>query len=459
MLEEVIGIIRDATANDTYRGKLFLVGGLLRDRALRIVPDEDVDIVCLTDALETAEYLNAKGLTDHAPVVYPRFGTAMVTIKGVTVEFATARRESYDRHSRKPMIEPATLEEDVLRRDFTVNTLLEDLHSAQVLDLTGRAFTDLDLRLIRTPLDPVVTFQDDPLRMLRAVRFAAKLDFQIEESAYQAILKCADRLDIISGERIRDELSKMLLMPKASRGLEMLKGSGLLDGFAPELTAMSDVQQNVFHLYDVWTHTMKALDNLPSEAGLSVRLGVLFHDIGKPLTRTEDEDGSVHFYSHQSVGADMTRDILHRLKYPNSIISEVGNLVARHMRIGEYNERWSDTAVRRLVRDLGEQMDELFILSEADKAACNPEYHYLDSSVVRHRIESVQKRADYRQVESPLDGNEIMRVADIPPGPLVGHYKDMLINEILEGRLEPKDKLEAERILRCTLEGNSGEES
>lgn len=456
MLDETIAVIRDATRDTPLQGRLFLVGGLLRDRALGLAPEQDVDIVCLADALDAAKLLHAKGLTDHSPVVYPRFGTAMVSVGGISVELATARRESYDPGSRKPAVEPATLQEDVARRDFTVNTLLEDLHTGEELDLTGMARADLAARLIRTPLEPEATFRDDPLRLLRAVRFAAKLGFEIEEKTYRAILACAGRLEIISSERIRDELGKTLLLRGASKGMELLRETGLLEVFAPELSAMHGVDQNVFHVYDVWTHTMRALDSLPPQADLTVRLGVLFHDIGKPATKSADDAGGVHFYGHQAVGADMTREILHRLKFPNAQIESVVRLVALHMRIGEYTEQWSDAAVRRLVRDFGGELDQLFTISHADRAACNPEYNLLDPETVRARVEQVRREADYAVVESPLDGREIMELAGIPAGPLVGRYKSMLVEEILDGRLAPDDKETARKILMQALENQNG---
>ncbi|MCC6484453.1 MAG: HDIG domain-containing protein [Armatimonadetes bacterium] len=455
MIDQTIATIRQATDNDQLRDKLFLVGGLLRDLALGLTPEQDVDIVCLTDALGVAEHLFNAGVTDHSPVLYPRFGTAMVTVKGIPVELATARRESYSPQSRKPVVDPATLHEDVLRRDFTVNTLLRNLHTREELDLTGRAFADLQARIIRTPLNPLDTFTDDPLRMLRAVRFAAKLGFEIEKQTEDALRASVERLAIISRERIQEEFSKTLMLAQNTRGLEILRETGLLQEFAPELAQMYGVTQNEFHLYDVWTHTLKAVDNLPESADLTLRLGTLFHDIGKPSTRTEDDSG-VHFYGHQHVGAEMTRTVLQRLKYSNDLIQKVERLVDKHMRIGEYNKEWSDSAVRRLVRDLGEQMEELFVLSDADKAACNPEHFYLDSSVVRERVEHVQAEQDYRRVQSPLDGREIMQLAGIGPGPKVGQYKEALINEMLEGRLSPDDTPKARSILKQLVEKDHG---
>ncbi len=459
MLDEAISTIRNAFCGSPFEGKLFLVGGLIRDRLLGLPPEQDIDLVCLCDALQAARWLQNAGVADHSPVVYPRFGTAMVSVRGIQVELATARRESYAPDSRKPeRVEPATLEEDVLRRDFTVNTLLEDLFTGERLDLTRRALPDLEARIIRTPLDPNETFNDDPLRMLRAVRFAAKLEFEIEEDTWNAICERAGRLEIISRERIRDELAKTLMLPprRAARGLDLMMQSGLMAQFAPEIAEMVGVEQNVFHLYDVWTHTLKAIENLSEESSLDERLAMLLHDVGKPRTRTVDEAGGVHFYGHQQVGAEMAGELLHRLKFPNQTVARVSRLVAQHMRIGEYSDEWSDSAVRRLVRDLGEDMESLFTIAEADRAACNPEHHYLDPAVVRGRIRKVQDEADYARVQSPLDGRAIMHIAGLQPGPEVGRLKDYLVNEILEGRLAEGDREAAERLLRQKLEQEHG---
>ncbi len=453
MLQEAISTIREFTRGGPYEGKLFLVGGLVRDRLLRLPPEQDIDIVCLADALAVARSIAQAGLTDHAPVVFERFGTAMVTVSGIQVEFATARRESYAPDSRKPAsVQMATLEEDAQRRDFTVNTLMEHLHTGELLDLTGRGRRDIVHRIIRTPLDPHETFRDDPLRMLRAVRFAARLEFRIEKATERAIRECAGRLQIVSLERIRDELCRLMMARRASHGLQVLLDTGLLQHFAPDLAAMAGVEQNVYHMYDVWTHTLKALDALPPYAGLEERLAMLLHDIGKPGTRTVDEEGNVHFYGHQQLGAETAGALLHELKFPNDVIARVVRLVDRHMRIGEYSPDWTDTAVRRLVRDLGDDMDALFTISDADKAACNPEYHYLDSSVVRDRIGEVQAEADYAHIQSPLDGREIMSIAGIGPGPRVGELKEYLVSEMLEGRLAEGDRETAERLLRARLE-------
>jgi poly(A) polymerase len=440
-MSEVLQALRDATAGTGYEGKLYLVGGVVRDRVMdRVRPEEDIDLVLIGDAIELADFLHEYGVTDHAPVVYPRFGTAMVSIKGRRVELVQARAESYVPESRKPEVRPATLLDDVLRRDFTINTLLENLHSGEVLDLTGKAMRDIEARLIRTPTDPFVTFDDDPLRMLRAVRFAATLGFDIEPATCKAILDRAPRLAIISKERIRDEFVKILLSEGRSQGMEMLAETGLLAQFAPELLDMRGVTQNIYHIYDVWTHTMKALEYLKDEAPLTLRLATLMHDVGKPPTRTVDEQGWVHFYGHQKVGADMARRILNRLRFPNDETSRAVKLIAMHLRVGEYDEEWTDAAVRRLIRDAGEDLEALIELTRVDKAASNTELPSVDLDELQAHIEQVKRDTAPETLKSPLTGQEIMQMLGIEPSPMVGKVKEFLVNEVIEGRIRPEDK-------------------
>ncbi|MCC6731213.1 MAG: HD domain-containing protein [Chthonomonadales bacterium] len=452
---EALERIRAATAHTPYEGRVYLVGGVLRDRVLGLPPAQDVDLVVEEDAVALAHLLRSKGVAERRPTVYPRFGTAMVSVAGVQVEFVTARAERYGAGSRKPTVRRATLRDDVLRRDFTINTLLENLHSAELLDLTGRALADLREGVIRTPLAPEETFHDDPLRMLRAVRFAARLGFRVEERAWQAIEQMAGRLNlmgpaspVVSAERIRDEVLKTLLSPDPAGGMEMLRRSGLLRQFWPELQAMVGVAQNAWHSHDVWDHTMLALRSLALDAGQTVRLAVLLHDVGKPATRSEDPRG-VHFYEHQFVGADMARVLLQRLRLPNDEVREVTTLVALHMRLGEMRSEWSDAAVRRLIRDTSAHLGALFLVARADTAAMSPAAPVTDLDAVRARIEAVNREADAARMASPLDGNEIMVALGVAPGPVVGEAKEMLVNEVIEGRLRDGDKAGALDRLRA----------
>ena len=449
--ETVLETLRAATRGTEYDGRLFLVGGFVRDKAMGLsLAKDDIDIVLEGDALALAHFLREKGAADYNPVVFPRFGTAMVVIKGRDVELVTARVESYVPDSRKPeTVEPGTLQDDARRRDFTINTLLQNLHTGQITDPLGRAFADIEAQIIRTPTDPLLTFQDDPLRMLRAVRFAARFGFAIEPFTWKAIRQSAERLAIISQERIRDEFCKTLLTICASLGLELLKDSGLLAQFAPELMEMVGVTQNEFHAYPVWDHTLVALGNLSADASLTLRLATLFHDVGKPRTKGVGDDGRVHFYGHQEVGAEITRRWMTRLKFSNDEIAAVSLLVAQHMRIGEYKANWTDSAVRRLLRDLGPQLDDLFAIHRVDVSALGPDYQDISrAEELQVRMKPIQEAQDISALTSPLDGQELMTLLSLPPGRRVGEVKEYLTNEVIDGRLAPDDKAGATRMAR-----------
>jgi poly(A) polymerase len=455
--EQILQTLRDAVRGTQYEHKLFLVGGFVRDQVMGLPSGkDDIDLVLEGDALELARFLRKLGTADFEPVVYPKFGTAMVVVKGRAVEMVTARIESYASGSRKPdSVEAGTLADDAKRRDFTINTLLQSLETGEVSDPLGLAFADIESQTIRTPTDPKLTFQDDPLRMLRAVRFAARFGFRVEPFTWKAIRQSAPRLSIISAERIRDEFCKTLMTPRAPLGLELLKDSGLLAQFAPELTAMVGVTQNEFHAYPVWDHTLLALGNLSPDASLTLRLATLCHDIGKPPTKAAGDDGRVHFYGHAETGAEITRKLMTRLKFSNDEIAAVTKLVAQHMRVGEYKPLWTDAAVRRLIRDLGPQLDDLFEIHRVDVSALAPDHTDISRArELRSRMAPIQEAQDISTLTSPLDGQELMARLALRPGKQLGAVKEYLVNEVVEGRLDPDDKEEAERLARVFLTGN-----
>ncbi len=446
-MDQVLDRLRRATEGTRYEGQLYLVGGIVRDKLLDLKPNEDIDIVLEGDAGELAEFLHQQGVAEHFPVRYPRFGTAMISVDGRQVELVRARTESYNPASRKPSTQPGTLHDDVLRRDFTINTLLENLHTGEVLDLTGRGIADLREGVIRTPVDPAATFEDDPLRMLRAIRFATRFGFAIDPEVLGAIVTSAPRLSIVSGERIREELLKIIVEPGAGEGLEMLRVTGLLSEFAPELSAMYGVTQNVYHIHDVWTHTIKVLESIPPDSGIIPRLAALLHDVGKPKTRSVDESGFAHFYNHQIVGAEIARRIMRRLKFSNAQIDEVSFLISMHLRVGEYDHQWTDTAVRRLLREVGDQLDDLISLTKADKAAANPDMPKADLDAFRAHVARVREGLAWSRISSPLDGREIIRLLGGEPGPVIGEIKAYLEHEIVEGNLLPGDKAAAAELV------------
>lgn len=447
-MDDLIRALREATEGTEYENRLYLVGGVVRDAVLGIEPEEDVDLVLEGDAGELAHFLLRRGVGSHPPVVFPRFGTAMLTVDGHQVEIVGARKESYDRTSRKPSTVPGTLLDDVLRRDFTINTLLQNLHTDEILDLTGRALSDIQAGLIRTPREPTATFDDDPLRMMRAVRFASRLGFSIDADTYQAIRDCSQRLAIVSAERIREEFTKIVMSDGARRGLEMLRETGLLGKFAPELPVTHGVTQNIYHIDDVWTHTLKTLESIPAEQGITLKLAALLHDVGKPPTRSVDEQGGVHFYGHQKIGAEIARRILHRMRFPNSQVDEIAFLISMHLRVGEYDSGWSDAAVRRLIRDAGKHLDKLIVLTRADKGAANPDMPSVDIDALERHIDKIRSELAGQRIASPLDGKEIIELLGIAPGPEIGRAKEFLESRVIEGWLLPGDKSAAAELLR-----------
>lgn len=447
-MRTIIEKLRSATRGTEYEGRLYLVGGIVRDRVMGLSAEEDVDVVLEGDAAQLAAFLYNKQISAHPPTTYPRFGTAMLRVGGSRVEFVGARKESYDPTSRKPATEPGSLQDDVLRRDFTINTLLENLHTGEILDLTSKARQDIRDHIIRTPQDPLVTFEDDPLRMLRAIRFASRFGFRIDPETYDAIKKQSHRLDIVSAERIRGEFSKILMTEDAPGGLEMLRETRLLEGFAPELAATYGVRQNKYHRYDVWHHSLKTLEHIPVEQGIVMRLAALLHDVGKAPTRTVDEEGEAHFYGHEAVGAEIAQRLLRRLTYSNAKAEEVGFLISMHLRVGSYRDDWSDTAMRRLIRDAGGYLDKLIVLTEADRTAARSSARDADLTPFRKRLAEVKIKLEGRKIASPLNGREIMEALGLATGPNIGKVKKYLEEQVVAGNLLPGDKARARELIR-----------
>lgn len=454
--EHALEQIRAATSGTDLDGRIYLVGGALRDEFLRVPHGADLDLVLEGDAVALAKQLFDVGLSSHYPVLYPRFGTAMIHILtpdasvggGVDVELVTARSESYHPDSRKPEVQAGSLREDIFRRDFTINTLARNLHSGELLDLTGLAISDIRAGLIRTPVEPRVTFFDDPLRMLRAVRFASRFNFTIEDQTWESICAEAERLrpPTIALERIREEFNKVALLPgkRFRAGMDLLLHSGLLERFLPEMLPMQGCTQGAWHAHDVWDHTLTALESLPDDAPLELRLALLWHDVGKPYTRTEDDRG-VHFFGHPAVGAELTRVMMNRLKYSNDEIRDTVAMVKLHMRLGDYREQWDDPAVRRLIRDIHPWMDGLFSLTECDRSAVDiPEGISCDLPSIRARMDALMSAVT---IDSPLDGRQIMQILETGEGPHLRDAKEYLVNEVIDGRLGRDDTSAAEQMI------------
>jgi poly(A) polymerase len=446
MMHPVLQQLREATVRTQWSGRLFVVGGAVRDELLTGNAPTDFDLMVQGDAVELARYLFAEGISSIAPVIYPRFGTAMVRIADQQVELASARAESYDPRTRKPEVRPGTLEEDAARRDFTVNALMRNLHSNEVLDPTGLGLADFDARLLRTPKDPHATFSEDPLRMLRAVRFQWQLGFEPVEGLRSAIQQEAPRLAIISAERITEELKKMLALPEGHRCLEDLQSLGLTAQFAPEFDAMVGVEQGKFHFLDVWHHTLLVVANTRPD-DLILRLAALFHDIGKPATRFVDDDGNVRFFGHEEVGAKLTRVVMRRLKFSSAEVDAVTLLVRHHMRLASMPV-FTPAAGRRVVRDLGEETERLLDLVEADASALRPGVRSLDLGPIRETLRRIQSAAEKTPLVSPLSGEEIQAILGVEPGRIVGEAKAFLTELVLDGDLDGTDRVGAQTRLR-----------
>ncbi len=446
--------LAEATRGTEFENKIYLVGGCVRDELLGLEPKTDFDLVITGDAVALAGWIWEQGISTIPPVNYPRFGTAMVQIEGFPVELVTARRENYVEESRKPIVEPASLDEDARRRDFTINTLLRNLHSGELIDPLGLGVSDLNARVLAAPDDPVKLFSEDPLRMLRAVRFKWQLDLTPGRGLYEAVWAERERLKIISAERIRDEWIKMLLLPnKHAVGAmrDMLK-LGLLEQFLPEFLPMVGLFQGGFHHLDVWEHTLLVVESLGSPTAadspnrLILVLSALFHDVSKPETRSY-EGGKIRFFAHEVVGAKRTAEILTRLKFPGETIEAVVILVKNHMRLATFHEL-SKPATRRLIRDTDGLTHLLLDLVEADCAALKPGVKSLDLSPIRAAIETVMIETPASQLVSPLDGDEIMQLTGLAPGKEVGEIKAMLTERVIEGEMAFDDKARAEAIVR-----------
>jgi poly(A) polymerase len=425
-VDPALAVLKEAASQLGVRA--WAVGGYVRDHLLgRSHPDLDV-VVEGGDALELAERF-ARLTGARRPALFPRFGTAQVTWRGRQVEFVTARAESYSPDSRKPEVRPASLAEDLVRRDFTVNALLMDL-DGRVHDPLG-GLADLERRLLRTPRDPLETFNDDPLRMLRAVRLAVQVGFELDPALLPAIRRLRERArpPVLSVERVNDELRKMLLSEQPRRALELLDASGLLEVLMPEVHACHGVVQGGWHTHDVFGHTVEAVQHTPAE--LVLRLAALYHDVGKPPTATPD--GA--FHGHEDAGARMAREALARLRFSHADVEAVARLVRLHLRPVFYSSEWGDGAVRRLARDAGDLVWKLMALARADVAAsAYPHGDKLDE--LERRLRSVLEETPSR-MRIPVTGRDIMAARGIGPGPEVGRIKARLEELVMEGTLPP----------------------
>lgn len=417
----------------------FVVGGYVRDLILDR-PNKDLDFVCLGSGIRLAEQV-AKQLGGVPVTVFKNFGTAMIKVDDRELEFVGARKESYREDSRKPVVEDGTLEEDQQRRDFTINAMAISLQAeslGQLIDPFG-GVQHLKEKLLKTPLDPGITFSDDPLRMMRAIRFAAQLNFDIDADTYEAISKHVDRLAIVSMERIIVELNKIILSPVPSYGFKLLFQSGLLKQFFPELIALHGVeyQDNKAHK-DNFYHTLQVLDNVSKVSDdLWLRWAAILHDIAKPATKRFDKEVGWTFHGHEDKGARMVPGIFRRLKLPmNEKMLAVQKLVRLHLRPIALVKEVSDSAIRRLLFEAGDEVEALMKLCRADITSKNNEKvaRYLRNfEEVEKKMIDLEARDQVRNFQPPITGDEIIRLYNIPPGPIIGEIKEEIKEAILEG--------------------------
>ena len=421
----------------------YVVGGYVRDLFLER-PSNDIDVVVVGSGISMAEALK-KQLGGRAHLsVFRNFGTAQVKYGGLEIEFVGARKESYSHDSRKPVVEDGTLEDDQNRRDFTINALAVCLNRARFGELVDPfdGLADLEDGIIRTPLDPDITFSDDPLRMLRCVRFAAQLNFFIEDETFDALMRNADRIKIISGERVQEELNKIMMTATPSKGLVELYRCGLLPRLLPELTALDIVEKRNGRAHkNNFYHTLEVLDNVSRHSdNLWLRWAALLHDIGKPKTKRWNNALGWTFHNHNFVGAKMVPDIFRRLKLPmDAKMKYVKKLVDLHMRpIVIADEVVTDSAVRRLLNDAGDDIDDLMTLCEADITSKNEgrKKHFLENfRIVRSKLHDLKEK-DYKRLLQPcIDGNEIMSMFNLKPSHEVGELKKYLKDAVLDNRV------------------------
>ena len=435
----------------------YVVGGYVRDIFLER-PSDDIDVVVVGCGIEVASELKkVLGRKAHLSV-FRNFGTAQVKIRDMEVEFVGARRESYSHDSRKPIVEDGTLEDDQNRRDFTINAMAICLNKSRFGELIDpfNGICDLQDGIIATPLDPEVTFSDDPLRMMRCIRFATQLNFQIEEETFRALENMADRIKIVSGERIEVELNKIIMAPHPSIGFEYLQRSGLLQIILPELAALDIVEKKDGRAHkNNFYHTLEVLENVIAKghSSLYLRWGALLHDIGKTKTKRWEPKAGWTFHNHNFVGAKMVPEIFRRLKLPmGTEMRYVQKLVDLHMRpIAIADEEVTDSAVRRLLNDAGDDIDDLMCLCEADITSKNEvrKHMFLENfRMVREKLADLKEKDYKRMLQPVIDGNEIMELFHLQPSREVGTLKQYLKDAVLDNKVEN----EREPLMRLLME-------